>query len=59
MAQYNIGIVRSIKSGDTLMLGSTVNSNVPPIELSLAFVDAPRLKKDADEVRIFIFNSNA
>ena len=41
--------VKSVLSGDTLVLTSTVN----PLQertISLAFVSAPRLKRDGDEV---------
>ena len=41
--------VKSVSSGDTLILTS-VNNPSQERTLSLAFVSAPRLRKDGDEV---------
>lgn len=48
MAKNFFANVKSVLSGDTLILTSTNN---PSLErsLSLAFVSAPRLSKDGDE----------
>jgi len=43
--------VKSVLSGDTLVLTSINNPEQERI-LSLAFVNAPRLRKEDDEVRI-------
>lgn len=50
----NIAVVKSVVSGDTVVLLSTLPlaTGQQPQEklLSLAFVSAPRLKRDGDEV---------
>lgn len=48
--------VKSVTSGDTLILTSVNNPNQERT-LSLAFVSAPRLRKDGDEVRVHSFSS--
>lgn len=48
--------VKSVTSGDTLILTSVNNPNQERT-LSLAFVSAPRLRKDGDEVRVHPFPS--
>lgn len=42
------GLVKSVQSGDSLVLGSLKNPNAERI-LSLAYCTAPHIKKDADE----------
>ena len=50
----NIAIVKSVVSGDTVVLLSTLPpaAGQQPLEksLSLAYVSAPRLKREGDEV---------
>lgn len=50
MQALSQGKVKSVLSGDTLVLASL---NAPSQErtLSLAFVSAPRLRREGDEVR--------
>jgi hypothetical protein len=57
MPGYSQAIVKSVLSGDTVVLA---NLNNPKQErtLSLAFVSAPRLKREGDEVSTHLFDFN-
>ena len=48
--------VKSVLSGDTLILAS-VNNPAQERTLSLAYVSAPRLKREGDEVSQMIYMS--
>jgi hypothetical protein len=48
MPGYSQARIKSVLSGDTLIL-SNVNNPKAERTLSLAFVSAPRLKRDGDE----------
>jgi hypothetical protein len=48
--QPNQGLVKSVLSGDTLVLTPIANRRLER-SLCLAFVNAPRLRREGDEVR--------
>jgi hypothetical protein len=56
MAQPLVGTVKSVLSGDTLILSNP--KGTAEKTLSLAYISAPRLKREGDEVRTEEYDSS-